>query len=187
MAAAREGKMLYVGGLDDAVTDELVLAAFIPFGDVKEVIMPPDPETSEPAREHRRAPTALPTPGAPLETQRSRAAPASARGPLASPPSPPLSRRSLSPPCAASHRGFAFVVFEEAEDAAEAKDNMDGAELFGRVLRVSDARPGQAGSGAVWEDADKWYKEVGAGAKRSHAQADAMLRKGPDADMSEGR
>ena len=36
------------------------------------------------------------------------------------------------------HRGFAFVEFEQAEDAAAAVDNMHESELFGRT--VSDAR-----------------------------------------------
>ena len=40
-----------------------------------------------------------------------------------------------------SHRGFAFVEFEEVADAAAARDNMDEAELFGRTLKVNIARP----------------------------------------------
>lgn len=50
-------------------------------------------------------------------------------------------------------RGFGFVEFELDEDAAEAIDNMDGAELFGKVLKCDRARPpttsGQAGK-ALW-------------------------------------
>jgi RNA recognition motif-containing protein len=55
------------------------------------------------------------------------------------------------------HRGFAYVEFEDAEDAKEAIDNMDQAELFGRVIKVSAAKaPKSAGQGlgaktAVWE------------------------------------
>lgn len=41
------GMMLYVGGLDASVTEALVHAAFIPFGDIKEINMPLDPESSE--------------------------------------------------------------------------------------------------------------------------------------------
>ena len=33
--------------------------------------------------------------------------------------------------------GFAFVQFDERSDAADAIDNMDGAELYGRVLKVN--------------------------------------------------
>jgi RNA recognition motif-containing protein len=55
------------------------------------------------------------------------------------------------------HRGFAYVEFEDVEDAKEAIDNMDQAELFGRVIKVSAAKApksaGQAlgGKTAVWE------------------------------------
>lgn len=55
------------------------------------------------------------------------------------------------------HRGFAYVEFEDAEDAKEAIDNMDQAELFGRVIKVNPAKaPKRADEGlgsktAVWE------------------------------------
>lgn len=39
------------------------------------------------------------------------------------------------------HRSFGFVTFLEREDAAAAMDNMDGAELYGRVLTVNYALP----------------------------------------------
>lgn len=39
------------------------------------------------------------------------------------------------------HRGFAYVEFEDPSDAAEAINNMDQAELFGRVIKVSAAKP----------------------------------------------
>ena len=61
------------------------------------------------------------------------------------------------------HRGFAYVEFEDAEDAREAVDNMDQAELFGRVIKVSAAKaPKTAGQGlggktAVWEQVSCYY------------------------------
>ncbi|KAJ1630294.1 hypothetical protein T492DRAFT_1004091 [Pavlovales sp. CCMP2436] len=60
------------------------------------------------------------------------------------------------------HKGFAFVQFETADDAQDAVDNMDGSELFGRVLKVNVSKP-QALKGAghrpVWEaDADTFYQ-----------------------------
>lgn len=39
------------------------------------------------------------------------------------------------------HRGFAYVEYEDPADAAEAINNMDQAELFGRVIKVSAAKP----------------------------------------------
>ena len=64
------------------------------------------------------------------------------------------------------HRGFGFVEFEEAEDAAAAIDNMHNSELFGRVLRVNYAQPMRVkgvikgwSHEAVWADADKYFEE----------------------------
>ena len=37
-------------------------------------------------------------------------------------------------------RGFGFVEFVNPEDAAKAKDGMDGQELMGRVIKVDFAR-----------------------------------------------
>jgi RNA recognition motif-containing protein len=42
------------------------------------------------------------------------------------------------------HRGFAFVEFDEVDDANEAIFNLDGSDLFGRTIRVSLAQANQA-------------------------------------------
>jgi peptidyl-prolyl isomerase E (cyclophilin E) len=56
-------------------------------------------------------------------------------------------------------RGFGFVEYENEEDCADAIENMEGAELFGRVLRCNIAKPmTKAPSGkAVWS-ADDWIQ-----------------------------
>lgn len=77
---------LYVGGLAEEVNEAILHAAFIPFGDIKDVKTPLDQATQK-------------------------------------------------------HRSFGFVTFLEKEDAAAAMDNMDGAELYGRVLTVNYALP----------------------------------------------
>merc|ERR1711967_63279 len=63
------------------------------------------------------------------------------------------------------HRGFAFVQFDDKGDAADAIDNMNGGELFGRVLRVNLAKPDAAMRGShrpVWEaNADGYFKGGG--------------------------
>lgn len=41
------GRTLYVGGLADEVTQDVLKAAFVPFGDVKDVHIPVDPGTCE--------------------------------------------------------------------------------------------------------------------------------------------
>ncbi|KAK4111218.1 RNA-binding domain-containing protein [Canariomyces notabilis] len=62
------------------------------------------------------------------------------------------------------HRGFAYVEFEDPDDAKEAIDNMDQAELFGRVIKVSAAKPpksaiqGLGSKTAVWEQ-EGWLAE----------------------------
>lgn len=55
------------------------------------------------------------------------------------------------------HRGFGYVEFEDPADAKEAIENMDQAELFGRVIKVSAAKPqknaneGLGSKTALWE------------------------------------
>lgn len=164
--------MLYVGGLDPTVTEALIRAAFIPFGEVKEVTLPPDPESSEPGQSF--IPRQLPPSS--FCCQFVSLWEAGCPATLCSPPFP-----------AAGHRGFAFVLFEDEEDAVEAKFNMNGAELRGRVLRVDDARPGQGGAtGPAWQAADKWYADMGVSATSSSSSmaAASTLRQGPSAGLS---
>eukprot|EP00523_Entomoneis_sp_CCMP467_P007741 CAMPEP_0168734830 /NCGR_PEP_ID=MMETSP0724-20121128/9019_1 /TAXON_ID=265536 /ORGANISM="Amphiprora sp., Strain CCMP467" /LENGTH=157 /DNA_ID=CAMNT_0008781953 /DNA_START=26 /DNA_END=499 /DNA_ORIENTATION=- len=66
------------------------------------------------------------------------------------------------------HRGFGFVEFQDADDAAESVYNRDGAELLGRTLRVSLAQANQlhkllhnghgAAASAVWTS-DEWFQQ----------------------------
>ncbi|KAK9915374.1 hypothetical protein WJX75_008158 [Coccomyxa subellipsoidea] len=65
------------------------------------------------------------------------------------------------------HRGFGFVEYENAEDSADAIDNMHNAELYGRVLRCNYAQPMKIKGGdkgfshqPVWADADDWYERA---------------------------
>lgn len=44
-------------------------------------------------------------------------------------------------PEASGHRGFAYVEYEDADDAKEAIDNMDKSEFFGRSIKVTAAKP----------------------------------------------
>jgi peptidyl-prolyl isomerase E (cyclophilin E) len=82
------------------------------------------------------------------------------------------------------HRGFAFVEYNDPDDAVEAIFNMNGSDLLGRTLRVTVAQPNQlhklgAGGGgsigdgkksslpgsqqAVWSN-DEWFQQhVGGG------------------------
>ncbi|XP_016505154.1 uncharacterized protein LOC107823070 [Nicotiana tabacum] len=110
MNQAVQKNTLYVGGLAEEVNEGILHAAFIPFGDIKDVKTPLD-----------------------MATQK--------------------------------HRSFGFVTFLEREDASAAMDNMDGAELYGRVLTVNYALPekikgGEQGWAAqpIWADADTWFE-----------------------------
>ena len=61
------------------------------------------------------------------------------------------------------HKGFAFVQYDDKDDAADAIDNMNNAELFGRVLRVNLAKPDamKGGHRPVWEaQADSFFKRT---------------------------
>lgn len=110
MNQAVQKNTLYVGGLAEEVNEAILHAAFIPFGDIKDVKTPLDQATQK-------------------------------------------------------HRSFGFVTFLERDDAAAAMDNMDGAELYGRVLTVNYALPerikgGEQGWAAqpIWADADTWFE-----------------------------
>ncbi|CAF3942027.1 unnamed protein product [Rotaria sordida] len=60
------------------------------------------------------------------------------------------------------HRGFAFVEYETADDAASAIDNMNDSELFGRSIRVNLAKPvalKETSSKPVWSE-DQWLSNA---------------------------
>ncbi|CAK7233926.1 hypothetical protein SBRCBS47491_008776 [Sporothrix bragantina] len=69
---------------------------------------------------------------------------------------------------AISHRGFAYVEFEDADDAKEAIDNMDKSDFFGRIIKVTAAKAPKAsneGLGsrtALWNQ-EAWVEQIAAG------------------------
>ncbi|KAJ3012029.1 hypothetical protein HKX48_006523, partial [Thoreauomyces humboldtii] len=129
---------IYAGGLDATVSEQTLHAAFLPFGDILSVQIPPDPSSS----------------------------------------------------VTNSHRGFGFVEYEHPEDAASAIENMEGAELFGRTIRVNLARPVRGGMGpgggtgafstkAIWNE-EEWLKKHVAGTE------DVVETTGENGDAEEG-
>jgi RNA recognition motif-containing protein len=81
-----------------------------------------------------------------------------------------------------SHKGFGFVEFDDADDAAEALDNMDGAELMGRTLNVSLAQANGSmpeHNKAVWST-DDWFQQQAAGVE---SEADQEKRKKEQTDQ----
>lgn len=70
------------------------------------------------------------------------------------------------------NKGFAFLEYDDADDAKEAIYNMDGAELFGKALTVNIAREEKMQLGdsrAVWSN-EEWFKEQ-AGAKEREEES----------------
>ena len=57
-------------------------------------------------------------------------------------------------------KGFAFVEYEEADDATEAIFNRNGSHLLGRTLQVNMAQASQATklSEPVWQG-DDWFQK----------------------------
>ena len=99
---------LYVGGLGSEVTEEILLSAFLPFGEIKSVQIPRDHATNK-------------------------------------------------------SKGFGFVEFDLVSDCADALENMEGSELFGKTLRCTIAKAvpgnGQENKGkAIWSS-DEWISQ----------------------------
>ncbi|EFY87416.1 hypothetical protein J3458_022020 [Metarhizium acridum] len=98
----------------------------------------------------------------------------------------PDSRKSTD-----SHRGFAYVEFEDPEDAKEAIDNMDQSEFFGKVLKVSQAKaPKSADEGlgsrkAVWEQ-EGWLAEHAAEEQNGALGSDEPAASSSAADPMQG-
>ncbi|MCJ1433147.1 hypothetical protein MMC27_002506 [Xylographa pallens] len=88
------------------------------------------------------------------------------------------------------HRGFGYVEFEIPGDAKEAIDNMDQSEIFGRVIKVSAAKPqkesneGLGSRTAVWEQ-EGWLAKhaVSDEDKLAAEQARSALESRPDDPM----
>jgi peptidyl-prolyl isomerase E (cyclophilin E) len=60
------------------------------------------------------------------------------------------------------HKGFAFVEYGDAEDAHECIYNLDGSELYGRVLSVNLARENKSNNNsnkAVWST-DEFFQTL---------------------------
>ena len=104
-------RAVYVGGLADEVTPQLLRAAMIPFGNIKSLDIPMDYGKGV-------------------------------------------------------HKGFGFVEYEDADDAAEAIFNMDGSDLMGRTMKVSLAQLNQLSklstTRAIWSN-DEWFQQHATG------------------------
>ncbi|PFH61420.1 hypothetical protein XA68_17406 [Ophiocordyceps unilateralis] len=90
-----------------------------------------------------------------------------------------------------AHRGFAYVEFEDSADAEEAIDNMHLSELFGRILKVSRAKPpksaeeGLGSKKALWEQ-ESWLAEHAGEQKDGLPAGQATLMDDASADPMQG-
>jgi peptidyl-prolyl isomerase E (cyclophilin E) len=92
-------KTLYIGGIPHDCPVEVVRAAFIPFGELRDVHIPMDYKDN-------------------------------------------------------TNKGYCFVEFIDEDDANAAMDNMDGAEIMGKVIRVNATKGLNRNSKgkALWEE-----------------------------------
>jgi peptidyl-prolyl isomerase E (cyclophilin E) len=73
-------------------------------------------------------------------------------------------------PATQKNRGFAFIEFEDAEDAAHALDNMNNAEFFNRVLKINYAKPQAVSKNkAIWAT-DEYYEKYGTNETKAENQ-----------------
>ncbi|OLL21824.1 Peptidyl-prolyl cis-trans isomerase E [Neolecta irregularis DAH-3] len=133
---------VYVAGLSEEVTKDILHAAFIPFGDVVEIEL----------QEDRDSGILIPGQLKCLTSSGKR------------------------------HRGFAYVEFESPMDARAAIDNMDQAELFGRVIRAQPAKKDRENFNGLDSDLPVWQQEDWL---RKHAIHEEDKGEQPDAVSTE--
>ncbi|KAK5116058.1 hypothetical protein LTR85_009340 [Meristemomyces frigidus] len=73
-----------------------------------------------------------------------------------------------------SHRGFGYVEFALPEDCREAIDNMDQSELYGRVIKVNQAKPQKSADEKLGSRTAIWEQE-GYAAKHNIGDGDEAM------------
>eukprot|EP00300_Choanocystis_sp_HF-7_P031493 c40886_g1_i1.p1 GENE.c40886_g1_i1~~c40886_g1_i1.p1 ORF type:complete len:128 (-),score=33.62 c40886_g1_i1:35-418(-) len=63
-------------------------------------------------------------------------------------------------PTSQKHKAFCFIEFEEYEDAKAAIENMNEAELFGKVLKVNQAKAQRDMTRPVWSQDEYLVKRA---------------------------
>ena len=176
------------GGLDEQVTDAVLHAAFVPFGEVKEVNIPLE-QTTQKNRGFAFV-TFVETcvRGRPTTRTRSRCARSRPRDEPAS--LLRATRSGLTVSFAKSFLSLGRKRDNTRDDAAAAMDNMHNSELFGRTIRCNYAQPpkikgGDAGfaSQPVWADADQYAAERDAEEAERDESEDAKKSEGTEANV----
>jgi len=160
---ARWKSTVYVGGLAPVVTAGNLHDAFIPFGEIADISLPKNENPHGNNNNNRR-------------NDRNNNHNDDRYNTLNGEPS--------------LHRGFAYIEFEDPEDAKEAIDNMDQSELFGRVIKVSAAKvpksatqnQGLGSKTALWEQ-EGWLAENAVSEEDRLATEQAQQSTRPDDPM----
>jgi hypothetical protein len=156
-----------IGGLDEQVTDAVLHAAFVPFGDLKDVNIPLE-QTTQKNRGFGFVTFMETYVQCGRRTETRAAFPVSSRIPVARFPScfPGAFTSRAHHPSTLPPGNRLFSTIRRSDDAAEALNNMHNAELFGRVIRCNYAQPpkikgGDAGFATqpVWADADQYARD----------------------------
>ncbi|KAL0490098.1 cyp10 [Acrasis kona] len=138
-------RTLYVGNLDQQVNIETLKNVFIPFGDIIDVNLPVEQESTETIAEFQELQLRMQQEEIKRRAQeiarRQREETEDEQEPIES--LEDLQKRVMSqlPPTSLLHKGYAFVEFEMPEDAASAMENLNRSELYGRVLTVNYSAP----------------------------------------------
>lgn len=85
------------------------------------------------------------------------------------------------------HKGFAFIEYQMPEDAADAIDNMDNAEILGKTIRVNLAKPVKykdINNKPIWAD-DNYLREMSKKNEGGEEQPEGK-EDNDDGDDSEG-
>ena len=134
-ASIQRKTVLYVGGLEESVTEKTLEAAFLPFGDLVQILLPKDANSSQPHHTTHSHPLARIAHHLPSVDDL---------------------------PYAVLCRGASWLwlrVYEDPLDAAEAVFNLDEGQLFGRTLRVKLAKPNAIATQSVWAQKEEESKE----------------------------
>ncbi|OAA55940.1 peptidyl prolyl cis-trans isomerase [Niveomyces insectorum RCEF 264] len=140
--SARWKATVYVGGLGPQVTVDSLHDAFLPFGDIADVTLPKNERRSNAAG---AAGDGI-TNGGLLQNGAAAAAAAE-------------DTQADSHANSSGHRGFGYVEYEDADDAKEAIDNMDKAEFFGRIIKVTAAKAPKSANEGLGSRTALWNQE----------------------------
>ncbi|OQD80954.1 hypothetical protein PENANT_c030G02207 [Penicillium antarcticum] len=82
------------------------------------------------------------------------------------------------------HRGYGYVEFDLPQDAKEAIDNMDGSEIYGRTIKVAQAKPQKDANEGLGSKTAIWEQE---GYLAKHAVSEEDREAAEDVQAANGR